>query len=138
MEGKVKFVYVAHPNIPGDLSKAEEEFKSKFNEDLSTATVYHVFQMLPAAMAKAHSTDPVKVAHAMEGLTVKSFSGDITMRAADHQLQQTLYIGKWQKVDSKYKYNVEGTGFTWAQERSFEPYVSSTPTSCQMKRPAAS
>jgi len=138
LEGKVKFVYVAHPNIPGDLYKAEEEFKSKFNEDLSTATVYHVFQMLPAAMAKAHSTDPVKVAHAMEGLTVKSFSGDITMRAADHQLQQTLYVGKWQKVDTKYKYNVENTGFTWAQERMFEPYVSSTPTSCQMKRPAAS
>ena len=134
-EGRIKFVYVAHPNVPGDLAKAQDEFRAKFSEDLSTATVYGVYQMLPAAMAKAKSTDPVKVAKAMEGLSVKSFNGDIQMRASDHQLQQTLYIAKWQKVDAKYKYNVENTGFTWAQEKVYEPYVSSTPTSCQMKRP---
>ena len=121
--------------MPGDLAKAQDEFRAKFSEDLSTATVYGVYQMLPAAMAKAKSTDPVKVAKAMEGLSVKSFNGDIQMRASDHQLQQTLYIAKWQKVDAKYKYNVENTGFTWAQEKVYEPYVSSTPTSCQMKRP---
>ena len=134
-EGRIKIIYVAHPNIPGDLAKAQDEYRAKFNEDLSTATVYHLYQMLPAAMAKAKSTDPVKVAQAMEGLTVKSFSGDIQMRATDHQLQQALYIGKWQKIDAKFKYNVENTGFTWAQEKVYEPYVSSTPTSCQMKRP---
>ena len=134
-EGRIKFVYVAHPNVPGDLAKAQDEFRAKFNEDLSTATVYAVYQMLPAAMARAKSTDPVKVAKAMEGLSVKSFNGDIQMRASDHQLQQTLYIAKWQKLDAKYKYNVENTGFTWAQEKVYEPYVSSTPTSCQMKRP---
>ena len=49
-------------------------------------------------MAKAKSTDPVKVAKALEGLTVKSFTGDVTMRAADHQLQQALFISKWQKA----------------------------------------
>jgi branched-chain amino acid transport system substrate-binding protein len=134
-EGRIKFVYAAHPNIPGDLAKAQDEFKAKFNEDLSTATIYNVYQVLAAAMAKAKSTDPVKVAAAMEGLAVKSFSGEVQMRAADHQLQQALYIGRWQKVDAKYRYNVEGTGFTWGEERKYEPYVSSTPTSCQMKRP---
>ena len=134
-EGRIKYVYVSHPNIPGDLAKAQAEFKAKFNEDLSTAAIYHVYQMLPAAMAKAKSTDPVKVAAAMEGLSVKSFGGDVQMRATDHQLQQALYIGRWQKLDAKSKYDVEGTGFTWGEERKFEPYVSSTPTSCQMKRP---
>jgi branched-chain amino acid transport system substrate-binding protein len=134
-DGKIKFVYVAHPNIPGDLAKAQAEFKAKFNEDLSTTTTYNVYLMLSAAMAKAKSTDPVKVAAALEGLTVKSHSGDVQMRAADHQLQQALYIAKWQKVDAKYKYNVEGTGYTWGQEKMYEAYVASTPTSCQMKRP---
>jgi branched-chain amino acid transport system substrate-binding protein len=134
-DGKIKFVYVAHPNIPGDLAKAQAEFKAKFNEDLSTATTYNVYLMLTAAMAKAKSTDPVKVAAALEGLTVKSHSGDVQMRATDHQLQQALYIAKWQKVDAKYKYNVEGTGYTWGQEKMYEAYVASTPTSCQMKRP---
>ena len=87
-------------------------------------------------MAKAKSTDPVKVAKAMEGLAVKSFSGEITMRASDHQLQQTLYLATWNKIDKKNTVNREGTGNTWVNEKTFEPYVSSTPTTCQMKRPS--
>jgi branched-chain amino acid transport system substrate-binding protein len=134
-DGKIKTVYVAQPNIPGDLMKAQEEFRTKYHEDLSTATVYNVYRVLAAAMAKAKSTDPVKVAAALEGITVKSHSGDVQMRAADHQLQQALYIAKWQKVDAKYKWDVEGTGYTWAPDKFVEAYVASTPTSCQMKRP---
>ncbi len=135
MEGKVKFVYGSAPNIGGDHAKVLEEFRGKFKEDYSTSTIYHLFKLLPAAMAKAKSTDPVKVALAMEGLTVSSYNGEITMRKSDHQLQQTLYLGTWRKKDAKNSYDVEGTGMTWAVERTFEPYVSSTPTSCQMKRP---
>ena len=71
----------------------------------------------------------------MEGLTVRSYSGDITMRAADHQLQQPLYLATWDKMDAKNNYNVEGTGLTFVHAKTFEPYVSSTPTTCQMKRP---
>ena len=46
-------------------------------------------------MAKAKSTDPVKVAAALEGMKFKSFNGDVEMRKTDHQLQQGLYIAKW-------------------------------------------
>jgi branched-chain amino acid transport system substrate-binding protein len=135
MEGRVKIVYIGHANIP-DLAKPLAEFKGKFKEDLSLLSTMHVLPMLSAAMAKAKSTNPVKVAQAMEGLTFRSFSGDVTMRAADHQLQQPLYVATWRKItDPKKQYDVEGQGFTWVQDRVFEPYVSSTPTSCQMKRP---
>ena len=72
----------------------------------------------------------------MEGLSVKSFSGEITMRASDHQLQQTLYLASWAKADKKNPAVREGTGNTWVAEKVFEPYVSSTPTTCQMKRPS--
>ena len=87
-------------------------------------------------MAKVKSTNPVQVAKAMENLQVKSFAGDVTMRASDHQLQQSMYITKWQKVDAKNKYSVENTGYTFVPIKQMDPYVSSTPTSCQMKRPA--
>ena len=88
-------------------------------------------------MAKAKSTDPVKVAIAMEGLKVKSFDGDVEMRKSDHQLQQPLFITVWQKADAKYQYSVENTGYTFAPVKQMDPsYVSSTPTSCQMKRPS--
>ena len=136
MDGKVKFVYVGHPNIP-DVFKLAGEYNAKFKDDLSLLTTMHVLPALAGGIAKAKSTDPVKVAFAMEGLTVKSFSGDVTIRAADHQLQQPLYIATWKKLsDPKKQWNAEGTGYTWVQDKVFEPYVSSTPTSCQMKRPS--
>ena len=52
-------------------------------------------------MAKAKSTDPVKVAAALEGLKFKSFNGEVEMRKTDHQLQQALYITKWEKADAQ-------------------------------------
>ena len=134
-EGKVKVIYVSNVNMP-ELLKAEEEYAIRYKEDFSVHTVWHMYTMLPAAVAKAKSTDPLAVAKAMEGLSVKSFSGDITMRASDHQLQQALYMSSWHKTDTKNPLNLENTGFTWVQDKKYEPYVSSTPTSCQMKRPA--
>ena len=86
-------------------------------------------------MAKAKSTDPVKVAAALEGLKTRSFNGEVEMRRTDHQLQQTLYITRWQKADAKFPYSPENTGYTLAPVATYEPYVASTPTSCQMKRP---
>ena len=86
-------------------------------------------------MAKAKSTDPVKVAFALEGLKFQSFAGENEMRKADHQMQQTMFLTVWQKTDKKYPYSAENTGMTLAPVQKYEPYVASTPTSCQMKRP---
>jgi len=86
-------------------------------------------------MAKAKSTDPVKVASAMSGLRFKSYNGEVEMRKLDHQLQQTLYISKWTKATPKNPYSEENTGYNFDVVKQIEPYVASTPTSCQMKRP---
>jgi len=72
----------------------------------------------------------------MEGIKVKSFNGEVEVRKADHQLQQSLVIAVWQKADAKYPYSVENTGYTFAPVKAFDAYVASTPTSCQMKRPS--
>jgi 4-hydroxy-3-methylbut-2-enyl diphosphate reductase len=66
---------------------------------------------------------------------VRSYAGDVTMRAADHQLQQPLFFATWQKTDAKNSYDVEGTGHTFALTKMYPAYVAATPTSCQMKRP---
>ncbi len=135
LPGKIRMVYGSYSNQPGEYARFRDAFRARFKEDFSVGTVLHVMKTLSVAMAKARSTDPVKVARAMEGLTVRSFAGDITMRAADHQLQQPLYLSTWQPRDAKNPYDVEGTGHTFALTRTFEAYVASTPTSCQMKRP---
>jgi branched-chain amino acid transport system substrate-binding protein len=135
-EGEVYVVAYGHSNHAGELGQMGADFKKKFNDDYYTFATYNGIELLGAAMAKAKSVEPVKVARAMEGLSVKSFAGDVTMRASDHQLQQTMYITKWQKA-KKGEYSVENTGYTFVPIKQMDPYVSSTPTSCQMQRPSS-
>ncbi|MEY2859916.1 MAG: hypothetical protein RL392_374 [Pseudomonadota bacterium] len=134
-EGRVFQVAVGHTNMGGQMEKWAKEFNAKYNNDLTSVQFAHVFEMLGAAMAKAKSTEPVKVAAALEGLKTKGFNGEIEMRKTDHQLQQPLYVSVWQKVDKKFPYSMEKTGMTLALVKEYPNYVSSTPTSCQMKRP---
>ena len=133
--GRVYLVAYGHSNMGGEAGQLAAAFKAKYNEDFYYDDAYTAFAMLSTGMAQAKSTDPVKVAAAMHGLHFKSFDGDVEMRKTDHQLQQGLYISVWQKVDAKYPYSSEGTGYTFAPVQHVEAYVASTPTSCQMKIP---
>ncbi len=133
--GRVYQVSYNHYNIGGQMAKWMTEFNTKYNDDFYTGSTIRIFEVLSAAMAKAKSTDPVKVAAAMEGIKVKSFNGEVEMRKTDHQLQQPLYMTVWQKADAKFPYSPEKTGMTLAPVKEYPNYVSSTPTSCDMKRP---
>lgn len=134
-EGRVFQVAYSHYNMGGQMGKWMGEFKAKYNDDMFTGAIPTALNVLGAGMAKAKSTDPVKVAAAMEGLKVDNFNGEVEMRKLDHQLQQALYLTVWQKADKKYPYSPENTGMTLAPVKEFPAYVASTPTSCQMKRP---
>ncbi len=124
-----------HSNYPGEIGAMATEFKKKYNDDFYTFSIYNGVVLLAEAIKKAKSSDPIKVASAMEGLSFKGFNGESQMRKSDHQMQQGLYISKWQKVDAKNTYSVENTGYTFAPVKYVDAYVASTPTSCQMKRP---
>jgi branched-chain amino acid transport system substrate-binding protein len=134
-EGRVFQIAYSHYNMGGQMQKWMADFKKKFNDDFYTGSVIHIYTALGEAMAKAKSTDPVKVAAAMHGLKFKSFNGDVEMRSLDHQLQQPLYLTVWKKTDKKFPYDAENTGMTLVPVKTFESYISSTPTSCQMKTP---
>jgi branched-chain amino acid transport system substrate-binding protein len=134
-ESEVYVIAYGHANHTGEIGKFAAEYKKKFNDDYYTYATYNGINLMSAAIAKAKSTDPVKVAAALEGLTVKSFAGEVQMRKADHQLQQSMFITKWQKADKTYPYSVENTGYTFAPVKAMDAYIASTPTSCQMKRP---
>ena len=133
--GRVYQIGYAHYNMGGQMDQWMKEFKAKYNDDFYTGSIIRIYQFLGAAMAKAKSTDPVKVAAALEGLKVNTFNGEVEMRKADHQLQQPLYMTVWQKAGGKYPYSPENTGMTLVPVAEYPNYVSSTPTSCQMKRP---
>ena len=132
---RVYMVAYAHMNLPGPLNQIVRDYKQKFNDDMYTGSIYHAYTMLSEAFVKAKSTDPVKVAAVMEGMKFNSFNGEVEMRKTDHQLQQGLFISKWEKAGGKYPIDSENTGHTFVPVKYYEPYVASTPTSCQMKRP---
>jgi branched-chain amino acid transport system substrate-binding protein len=134
--GRVYQIGYNHYNMGGQMDKWMNEFKAKYNDDFYTGSTIRIFETLGAAMAKAKSTDPVKVAAALEGIRVQSFNGEVEIRKADHQLQQPLYMTVWQKAGGKYPYSPENTGMTLVPLKEYPNYISSTPTSCQMKRPS--
>lgn len=137
-EDHVRQVSYWHPNIAGSQADAiVEGFRGKFKDDYYVMASYTGFKLLGEAMKQAKSIDPLKVALAMEGMKVQSLNGEVEMRAMDHQIQQSVFVSSWQKVDGKVvRYDQEGTGYGWRTEAMLEPYVASQPTSCQMKRPA--
>ena len=75
----------------------------------------------------------------MEGMRFPGLSGDVEMRATDHQLLQNSYIATWSAKDGKaVKYDFEKSGFGWKARSTVPAYVTTQPTSCQMKRPEKS
>ena len=136
---KVKMIAYWHNNVDQNtFEPLYAEFKKRYNDELYVAAAWMELTMLADSIKKARSTDPTKVAFAMEGMTEKGpGAGDVTMRKSDHQLQMTLYIATWTKAGGKLKYDVENSGYTFRTDAVLDPYVSSTPTSCQMKRPSA-
>ena len=135
---RVKYVGYWNVNNEGYVGKEiVENFKKKYNDDYYAMATYTGIAMLAKAFNEAKTTDPVKVAFAMEGMKIKSLNGEVEMRKADHQLQQPLYIATWVKVNGKdVKYDQENTGYGWRTDQKVDAFVAAQPTSCQMKRPA--
>lgn len=136
-ENRMRQVGYWHPNIEGN--KAEPtylEFKKRFGEEWYAVATHTSLMMLADAMKRAQSTDPLKVAFAMEGAKMSALNGEVEMRATDHQLLQPLWISSWTKVGGPNRHDIEKTGYTWKTEVAYPVYVASQPTSCNMKRPA--
>lgn len=138
-QGKYERVYQIaynHSNYGGRMGELMKGYKAQYNDDFYAFAMYNMLVGLSHAMAKAKSTDPVKVAAALSDIRFEGFNGESQMRKTDHQLQQGMWISHWQKVDAKNSYDVEHTGYTFAPVQYLEPYIASTPTSCQMKAPS--
>ncbi|AOY90615.1 branched-chain amino acid ABC transporter substrate-binding protein [Cupriavidus sp. USMAA2-4] len=113
-----------------------EGFKKKYNDDFYVMAAYTGIAMLGKAFKDTGSTDPVKVAKAMEGMKVDSLNGSVEMRASDHQAQQQLVVATWTKTNGKdIRFDQENTGYGWKTDALLDQYVAAQPTSCQMKRP---
>ena len=136
-EDRVRMVSYWHPNIaPGyPYEQIYLDYKKRFNEEWFTVASFTSLAVLAEGIKRAGSTDPLKVAYAMEGVKLNAPHGAIEMRAADHQLLQPLWISSWAKVGGPNRHDIEKTGYTWKTEAAYATDAASTPTTCQMKRP---
>ena len=106
-------------------------------EDPYTQAAPLSLEMLAAAAEKAKSDEPIKVAKALEGMRYVGNSGEVEMRASDHQVIQPVFIETFAKVDGKkIKLNADGTlEYGFRNDKRVEGYASALPTSCIMERP---
>ena len=119
-----------------ELEKTYLAYKAKYSEDFIFAAHWNSLSMLSAAVQKAGTVEPKKVAYALEGMKYKSPIGEVEMRKTDHQLLAPLFLGIWAKQGSKgVKYDAEKTGYGFRSEVVWDSYISAQPTSCQMARP---
>lgn len=134
---RVKTVVTWHPNIErNELEAFANAFKEKYKEDWGWLPSYVALHMLVTAMETARTTDPLKVARALEGLSYLSPTGPALMRKEDHQLLQPLYLATFTKAGAPgVKYDSEGTGFGWKTDARIEPDQTALPTTCRMQRP---
>jgi branched-chain amino acid transport system substrate-binding protein len=136
-------VYAAldfHHNVPSEVGAAETDawiggFHERFPDfDYTWINYRTMFEMLQAAINKAGSTDPLKVALALEGMQVTDAVGQQnTMRRDDHQLIGQFYAAIF---TTGVKYDSERTGFGWKTVKTIPGSELAQPTKCKMKRPA--
>jgi branched-chain amino acid transport system substrate-binding protein len=137
--GHVKYIGYFGPNtkgIPAQADQVFDGFRTKYSDDFYMIATYTAIAMLSQAFKETHSTDPLKVARALEGMKIQSLNGKVEMRASDHQLQQPLVISTWVKADGKdVRHDQEKTGYGWRTDAVLDASSATLPTTCQMKRP---
>jgi len=101
--------YTSTLNTPGNKAFVEEWVKVYGKEPGNfEAETYVTMKALFAAVEKAHSVEPDAVAKALSDISFDvPFYGNVTMRAADHQLMLPNYIGRVARVNGELKPVVE-------------------------------
>ncbi len=139
-DGRVHSVLSFHENVGVEKNDAKinamvESFRSKFDFDFIFGDRYAAVQLIADAITKAGSTDALKVALAMENLTITDAAGQTaTMRSEDHQMLMTYYGAVFSKG---VKYDSEKTGLGWKTSAIVKAADLGQPTSCRMKRPSS-
>jgi branched-chain amino acid transport system substrate-binding protein len=137
-ENRLSSVMEFNGNVAVDEKSAEAEkivtdWRKDHTTDFSEINFISMIDMLAAAINKAGTTDPLKVALALEDMKYKDLDGqENIMRKEDHQLLMPYYVGVFSK---DVKYDAEHTGFGWKNYMTATAADLTLPTTCKMKRP---
>lgn len=129
-----------HPNVGG---QASDQYYTAFHarypaahDDYPVLRMELMVEMLAEAVARAHSVDAVAVAKALEGMTFGPDFHRATMRAADHQLIQPLYVIEMDRAGAPgVRFDNEGSGYGFRTVRALAAQQTEPASVCHMKRP---
>ena len=145
--GKVIAVADWLPNLPGKESQAfYQAFRQRFPkpaDDYVHMRMQLMVELLAQALDKAgaeskseNAIDMVATAAYLESGKATLFGQTAAMRAADHQLQQSLVVGVMDRQGSAgVPFDVEGSGFGFRVIKTLTASQAELPTSCKMTRP---
>ncbi|MDB5762938.1 MAG: ABC-type branched-chain amino acid transport system, periplasmic component [Herminiimonas sp.] len=142
--GRVRAVAEWHPNVGGSKDRSSDQFYTSFRQrypqpkdDYVHLRMHVMIEMLVSAIEKAGTTEAAAVARALEGARYQNAFHHATMRAADHQLIQPLYVSVMQKKGTGgVRFDNEGSGYGFKTERYLPEAATALPTTCSMVRPA--
>jgi branched-chain amino acid transport system substrate-binding protein len=134
---RVVSVWRWHPNLPIETERlAREEYQRRYGGEYYLTGDRLTIEMLAAAIDQARSTDPLRVAYALEGLRLQGSTGEVWMRPDDHQLLEPLFVLSLTKVNGRdVKVGIEGTQTGTRTLALIEAADTAVPTRCEMKRP---
>jgi branched-chain amino acid transport system substrate-binding protein len=140
--GKVVAVADWLPNLPSEQSQTfYRAFRQRFPkpaDDYVHMRMQLMVEALAQSIEKAASTDPFKVAMAMERADVTLHGQRGRMRASDHQFQQSLAVGIMDKVGTPgVQFDVEGSGYGFRVIQQVPASAAEMPANCKMPRPTA-
>ena len=138
--GHVKQVTTWHSNIGGKFAADHNTgYRARFpdvKDDLYYSSIRESITALAMAIEKARSADPAKVVVALENLKFEDDSGEIYIRADNHQLVQPLYISTLVKANGKdVKFDVEKTGLGFRTDARVEGKDTVMATTCKFQKP---
>ncbi len=129
---QIAYSHGLHGGVIGQLAAA---FRRLHREDLVIHATYTGMQLLSQAVQAAGTTHPRVVAARLSGWSADGFDGPVHMRAEDHQLQQGLYLSRWQALASDQGQGAEATGHAFVPVRHFGADEVATTVTCEMSRP---
>lgn len=115
-----------------EMAQRQLDFYDKANWDFYYLRLSNMLDMLKKAADQEKSVNPVVIAKALEGMTLTSTTGELRMRAEDHQIQLPMFISV---MDDDMKYGAEGTEFNFHKVARIERDDVTLPTTCRMRRP---
>jgi branched-chain amino acid transport system substrate-binding protein len=113
-------------------------YKAKYQaiSNLDYLPAFRTAEMFAGAIAKAGTTDPLKVAYALEGMHYAGPSGDSWMRAEDHQMIAPIYIlGFVRAGQPGVRHDEENSGYGWKSDTLVAAKDTVAALKCRMERP---